>query len=51
MISDIDKKNNKNILQLKWIIYNQIQKNIFNRKLMIEVNMMIQKFNINYQKI
>ena len=37
MIFDIDKNNNyfkfMNILQLKWILYIQIQKNIFNKKL------------------
>ena len=52
MISDIDKIKNKfqcmNILQLKWILYNLIQKNIFNRKFTIQVILMIQKLYIDF---
>ena len=53
MIIDIDKINNylkiMNVLQLKWILYFQIQKNILNKKLMIlnKINKMIFKQFIN----
>ena len=47
MIYDIDKNNNNfkimNILQLKWILLIQIQKNIFKIKLINKLNMMILK--------
>ena len=47
MIFDIDKKNNSfklmNILQLKWILYIQIQKKCYNLilKIMFQLNMQI----------
>ena len=48
MIFDIDKKNNNfqvmNILQLKWILYIQIQKKYYNKVLN---NKIIKKININ----
>ena len=47
MTFDIDKKNKNfqlmNILQLKWILYNQIQKKYYNKVLN---NKMIKKMNI-----
>ena len=57
MIIDTDKINNHrkimNILQLKWILYFQIQKNTFNKKLIIlnKINKMIFKQYINNYKI
>ena len=53
MIFDIDNINNNfkfmNILQLKWMLYIQIQKNIFNQKLInqMQINKMILKQFIN----
>ena len=53
MIFDIDKKNNHlifmNILQLKWILYNQIQKNNYNKifKQIKIINVKIIKIFIN----
>ena len=48
MIFDIDKKNKNfkimNILQLKWILQNQIQKKYYNKVLN---NRIIKKININ----
>ena len=50
MIFDIDKKNNKfelmNILQLKWILQNQIQKKYYNkvlnnRMIKIDINLIM----------
>ena len=57
MIIDIDKINKylkiMNVLQSKWILYFQIQKNILNKKLMIlnKINKMIFKQFINNYKI
>ena len=54
MIVDIDKKNNSlilmNILQLKWILYNQIQKKYYN---IVLNNKMIKKneYNFDYKNI
>ena len=48
MIFDIDKKSNNfkvmNILQLKWILYNQIQKKYYNKVLN---NKIIKKIDIS----
>ena len=48
MIFDIDKKNNNfqimNILQLKWILYNQIQKKYYNKIFKIIKNLIIKIF-------
>ena len=45
MIVDIDKKNNNfqimNILQLKWILYNMIQKKYYNKVFKIIQNLII----------
>ena len=50
MIVDIDKKNNNsklmNILQLKWILYNQIQKNNYNKVLNNKIKLLIKIFII-----
>ena len=54
MMFDIDVKEKITkfiiILQLKWILYNQIQKHIFNKKLMIleKIVIMILKQYINF---
>ena len=48
MIFDIDKKNKDfklmNILQLKWILYNQIQKKFYNKVFKINQILIMQIF-------
>ena len=50
MIFDIDKKNNNfkimNILQLKWILYNQIQKKYYN-KILNKIKIKIKNIQFN----